>query len=97
MTTGERLVEISTLETGTAMDHFLNISEIVLRPSPSKCPPTTYAGGGGIENAILEGMELMESIEDDLKMMDHEIDTPPLDLEEIDLDDIGNVDLDIDL
>jgi len=26
MTTGERLVEISTLSTGTAMEHFLNIS-----------------------------------------------------------------------
>lgn len=27
MTTGERLVDISTLTTGTAMEHFLNISE----------------------------------------------------------------------
>ena len=26
MTTGEKLVEMSTLETGTAMEHFLNIS-----------------------------------------------------------------------
>ena len=26
MTTGERLVSISTLSTGTALDHFLNIS-----------------------------------------------------------------------
>jgi len=26
MTTGERLVEISTLTTGTALEHFLNIS-----------------------------------------------------------------------
>ena len=26
MTTGERLVDISTLSTGTALDHFLNIS-----------------------------------------------------------------------
>ena len=35
MTTGERLVSISTLSTGTALDHFLNIStgsaEIVIR------------------------------------------------------------------
>lgn len=34
MTTGERLVEISTLTTGTAMDHFLNIAAggVVLPP-----------------------------------------------------------------
>lgn len=44
MTTGERLVSISTLETGTAMEHFLNIQtgggsvgtivDVILKPNP---------------------------------------------------------------
>lgn len=38
MTTGERLVQISTLATGIALDHFLNIS----------------TGGGGVELIVRE-------------------------------------------
>jgi len=38
MTTGERLVDISTLLTGTAMEHFLNIS----------------VGGGTVSGAIFD-------------------------------------------
>lgn len=33
MTTGERLVSISTLSTGTAMDHLMNIENIVVIPT----------------------------------------------------------------
>lgn len=37
MTTGERLVELSTLSTGTAMDHFLSVMELAGKPVVSKC------------------------------------------------------------
>lgn len=56
-TTGERLVELSTLTTGTAMDHFLNISDdIVNKPVNGKCYygfiPYTVKYIGRSSNAI---------------------------------------------
>ena len=42
MTTGEKLVEMSTLETGTALEHFMNIS---------------FGGGGGDTEPYPEGFE----------------------------------------
>lgn len=38
MTTGERLVKISTLSIGTAMEHFLNISTIGVAAPPIQLP-----------------------------------------------------------
>jgi hypothetical protein len=52
MTTGQRLVDISTLTTGTALDHFLNIS----------------TGGGQTEYVYFDSSLKIELMEEETKV-----------------------------
>ncbi len=81
MTTGEKLVALSTLYSGTAMEHLMNIN------TGGDCPKTSIGGGGGIENVTLEEMDGIGNIEDTIQEIDYMGDTPELDLDEIELDD----------
>lgn len=81
MTTGEKLVIMSTLDTGTAMEHFMNIrwDDITNKPPPSKPPECeSIGGGGGIENIVLDGMKPIE--------IDYSLDMEEIELEDIDLE-----------
>lgn len=80
MTTGERLVALSTLSTGTAMDHFLNIECEIIGGG-------TITGGGSnfysvdyineVPEAIVyipNSVSIVTYVEDDLNLVSYEKD-----------------------
>jgi len=88
MTTGERLVEISTLSTGTAMDHFLNISTGVAQEE-------SYSGGGGAVHELMDGNEILEILNSPIEELDFTLHIPDTDIE---LDtSVEDLDLDLEL
>lgn len=90
MTTGERLVEISTLVNGTAMNHFLNIST-----GGGECPPS-IGGGGSMENVTIDDQIFLDSIEDIVKQINPSLNIPDIEIDDLDLD-TDDINLDIDI